>query len=135
MGNSDWSEEEYIPKKKAIEDINKNDPRYILLLAFLNCILETLNKEKINDIDEFRNVNENDILGIENINELLGMELDILRVFDKKEILWHNRKRTKTYVFTFIKRACEIFHCCFGKSYDVKLKGYFVCGINSYLKE
>jgi hypothetical protein len=48
--------------------VDKNDPKYVLALQFLNHILTNNNKPQIQDILEFKDITRQEILKQENLN-------------------------------------------------------------------
>ena len=65
---------------------DKNDPKYILALQFLNHILTNNNKSQIQDILDFKNITRQEILKQENLDKLNEMENELYKHFDKDEL-------------------------------------------------
>ena len=81
--------------------------KYNTALSFFNKILENMNGDKhvpiddlaqFKDIDRYQIINKN-ILTDEAIN-------DILKVYSKNDIHYHDRKRIKNYILTICRILC-----------------------------
>jgi len=77
-----------------------------VLLKVLNEILKNLNKEPIDDLVKFVNIDREDI--IKPINEVLMTTMldEIYGPFDKKNTNWYGRKTSKHYILSFLRSAC-----------------------------
>jgi hypothetical protein len=85
--------------------INKNDPKYILGLKFLNIILQNNNKPQINDILDFKNITRQEILKEDNLNKLNEMENELYKYFDKIKCGYY--RKTTNYVITFFQQMLK----------------------------
>lgn len=119
--------------------IKKHDPKHIMLLKFLNAVLECLGKENINDPTEFKNVNKDDI--VNQCSNLVDIYLEeIAKIFDKANISYYNRKSTKTYVITLLRKMTRLcgyewemkrrYKTKMIDSYNFKRDPYFIYNIN-----
>mgnify|MGYP003333536370 FL=1 len=81
--------------------IDKNDPKYILALQFINHILTNNNKPQIQDILEFKNVTRQEILKQENLDKLNEMENDMYKHFDKMKCGYY--RKSDNYVINFFR--------------------------------
>ena len=81
--------------------VDKNDPKYILALQFLNHILTNNNKPQIQDILDFKDITRQEILKDENLNKLNEMENEIYKHFDKMKCGYY--RKTDNYVINFFR--------------------------------
>ena len=81
--------------------VDKNDPKYILALQFLNHILTNNNKPQIQDILDFKDITRQEILKDENLNKLNEMENEIYKHFDKDKCGYY--RKTDNYVINFFR--------------------------------
>ena len=83
--------------------------KYNIILKIINKLLKAINKEEINDLLHFKNINREELLPHTNIKLLESMENEIFEVFNKKSLAWYSRTTSKNYVFNFLRNAlCEI---------------------------
>ena len=75
--------------------IDKNDPKYILALQFINHILINNNKPQIQDILEFKDVTRQEILKQENLDKLNEMENEMYKHFDKVKCGFYRKSDLK----------------------------------------
>ncbi|ARF08062.1 hypothetical protein Catovirus_1_112 [Catovirus CTV1] len=92
---------------KGKKTVDKNNPKYIILLKLINSILTNLKMNNVDDLTEFKNVDRDDIIKEENINTYNKMEKDLFKYFDKKKCQWYRRTQIKNYILSFIRAACE----------------------------
>ena len=85
--------------------IDKNDPKYILALQFINHILTTNNKPQIQDILEFKDVTRQEILKQENLDKLNEMENDMYKHFDKMKCGFY--RKNDNYPITFFRQMLK----------------------------
>ena len=81
--------------------IDKNDPKYVFALQFLNHILINNNKPQIQDILEFKDITRQEILKQENLNKLNEMETELYKHFDKMKCGYY--RKTDNYVINFFR--------------------------------
>ena len=93
--------------EKPKKNINKKTGKYVILLKLLNKILTNLSKNNITDLTEFQNIDRDDIIKEENVNCYDELENEIFEYFDKAKCGWYRRNRTKNYLLTFLRVACE----------------------------
>jgi hypothetical protein len=80
---------------------NKNDPKYVIALRFLNHILTNNNKLQINDILNFKDITRQEILKQENLDKLNEMEGELYKLFDKMKCGYY--RKTDNYVINFFR--------------------------------
>jgi hypothetical protein len=80
---------------------DKNDPKYILALQFLNHILTNNNKSQIQDILDFKNITRQEILKQENLDKLNEMENELYKHFDKYKTGYY--RKSDNYVINFLR--------------------------------
>jgi hypothetical protein len=85
----------------AVRIVDKNDPKYIIALKFLNHILINNNKPVIQDILDFKDITRQDILKQENLNKLNEMEPELYKHFDKMKCGYY--RKTDNYVINFFR--------------------------------
>lgn len=92
--------------------IDKNSDKYQVALKLINAILKNMNKDSIDDLIEFKDIDREDIIQKENEEILNKMEDEIFKYFDKYAMNWYRRGKTKNYILTFLRKLCK----------DLKLK-------------
>ena len=85
--------------------VDKNDPKYVLALQFLNHILTNNNKPQIQDILEFKDITRQEILKQENLNKLNEMETELYKHFDKDKCGYY--RKTDNYVINFFRQMIK----------------------------
>jgi hypothetical protein len=81
--------------------VDKNDPKYVIALQFLNHILTNNNKSQINDILDFKDITRQEILKQENLDKLNEMEPELYKHFDKMKCGYY--RKTDNYVINFFR--------------------------------
>ena len=81
--------------------VDKNDPKYVIALQFLNHILSNNNKPQIQDILDFKDITRQEILKQENLNKLNEMETELYKHFDKMKCGYY--RKTDNYVINFFR--------------------------------
>lgn len=112
--------------KKLTKIIDKNCPKYIVLLKLINSILTNLEMNNIKELTEFQNVDRNNIIKEENINTFKNMEEEIFKYFDKSESGWYRRNKVSYYILTFLRYACENIGLTFSYIYKNKIKNTII---------
>lgn len=85
--------------------VDKNNPKYIIALQFLNHILTNNNKPVIEDILDFKDITRQEILKEENLNKLNEMETEIYKHFDKDKCGYY--RKTDNYVINFFRQMLK----------------------------
>ena len=85
--------------------VDKNDPKYVIALQFLNHILTNNNKPNINDILDFKDITRQEILKQENLNKLNEMEPELYKHFDKDKCGYY--RKTDNYVINFFRQMLK----------------------------
>ena len=81
--------------------VDKNDPKYVIALQFLNHILTNNNKSQITDILDFKDITRQEILKQENLDKLNEMEPELYKNFDKMKCGYY--RKTDNYVINFFR--------------------------------
>ena len=81
--------------------VDKNDPKYVIALQFLNHILTNNNKPIIQDILDFKDITRQEILKQENLNKLNEMEPELYKHFSKMNCGYY--RKTDNYVINFFR--------------------------------
>jgi len=81
--------------------VDKNDPKYIIALQFLNHILTNNNKPNIIDILDFKDITRQEILKQENLDKLNEMEPELYKHFDKVKCGYY--RKSDNYVINFFR--------------------------------
>ena len=89
-------------------DVSKNSDKYKVALKFVNKILVNLEKDEIDDLTDFKDIDREDIIKDVNKKALDDMEKEILKHFEKKECSWYRRNETSHYILTFLRKVCSI---------------------------
>ena len=85
----------------AVRIVDKNDPKYVIALQFLNHILTNNNKPNINDILDFKDISREEIIKQENLNKLNEMENELYTHFSKMNCSYY--RKTDNYVINFLR--------------------------------
>ena len=85
--------------------VDKNDPKYVIALQFLNHILSNNNKSQINDILDFKDITRQEILKQENLDKLNEMETELYKHFDKDKCGYY--RKTDNYVINFFRQMIK----------------------------
>jgi hypothetical protein len=81
--------------------VDKNDPKYIIALQFLNHILTNNNKPNIIDILDFKDITRQEILKQENLDKLNEIEPELYKHFDKVKCGYY--RKSDNYVINFFR--------------------------------
>lgn len=87
--------------------VDESDPKYVVLLKFINRILANIGKPTITKLTEFINIDREDIIKKENFDIFDKMDYKIFKYFNKSKSGWYRRKHVKNYILTFIRYACN----------------------------
>lgn len=107
LNNLKDNNDKQIVKKTSSKIIKETDPKYKILLKFVNEINVNINKPVINKLTDFINIDREDIIKQENNVSFQKMENDIFEYFDKKVCGWYRRKTIKGYILTFLRSTCK----------------------------
>lgn len=88
--------------------LDKNNEKYVVFLEFLNELLIALNKEKIDDILKFKNIDRDDLLKPECDIILQNNLIKLTRLFEKSKLRYWQRKKIKNYIITIIKTIAKM---------------------------
>lgn len=98
-----------IKDEEAIIDrsnVDKTSEKYKILLKYINSILKNMNKDIIDDLTKFKNIDRLDIIKKENEDLLLNeMEVEISKHFDRKK--YEHYKKTRNVVLNCIRWMCK----------------------------
>ena len=101
--------EKTVAIKKAVNKVlDKNDPKYILTLLFLNKILEKLGKDNIDQLTDFKAIKKDDLLKEECVNVLNEYLDKIAKTFGRQSIQYNKRTQISSYIITVIKSMVSI---------------------------
>jgi hypothetical protein len=114
-----------------VKTIDTTSDKYIVLLKFLNNIMDKLNRPHITHITEFANINRDDIIR-EDVGIMFNkMHKELFKHFDKVKCGWYRRNLTNTYILTFLRYACDELNIDF--TYKKKEKSQWI-GNTSFKK-
>ena len=85
--------------------VDKNDPKYVIALQFLNHILTNNNKPQIQDILDFKDISRDEIIKQENLNKLNEMETELYKHFDKDKCGYY--RKTDNYAINFFRQMLK----------------------------
>ncbi len=85
----------------------KNTDKYKVALKFINNILTNTEKEKINDLIEFKDIDRDHIINDDNKQNFNVMMPELFEYFDKVKCGWYRRNTTKNYILTFLRYMCD----------------------------
>lgn len=100
-------------KKIAIsreEEIDKTTDKYILLLEYVNKILENMNKNPINDLLEFKNIDRLDIIKDDNIKILDTMAPRLFKKFNKDKCGYY--RKVDSIALNCLRGMCKELGLC-----------------------
>ncbi|ARF10446.1 hypothetical protein Hokovirus_1_325 [Hokovirus HKV1] len=86
------------------KEIKKHRRR--ILLVIVNKILQNVNKEQIDDVRKFINIEREDILNTKNNLILNEMEQEILLYFNNNKYMQLKNPKQKKILLNFLKNAC-----------------------------
>lgn len=90
-------------KINGYDDINEKDKEKInLILEILNKVLLNSEKNKIDKLTDFRDIDRDIIYNQINSNVVYEYEDRVCKIFNKKDIGWYNRLNNKCYTLSFI---------------------------------
>lgn len=87
--------------------IAKTDSKYKTALKLINKILINIDKDQIDDLTNFIDIDRNLIISDKNKNELVKMEKELFKHFDKKKFGWYSRSSVKNYILSFLRHMCN----------------------------
>jgi hypothetical protein len=90
-----------IDMKKKKE--NNNNILHNIVLNVVNDLLEIMEKEKIENLEEFKNINRDDLLQDKCKKVIENNEVYILDKYKKSEIRYYQKERLGTYVISVLK--------------------------------
>jgi hypothetical protein len=94
-------------KPKKIPEIDKTNPRYKILLEYINNILQNIGKDQINDIRQFKKIDRKDICTEKNRLMLVNMADKIFRHFNKIKCNYYVSQGKVTHPFNVLRNLCK----------------------------
>jgi len=91
-------------KKKPIKIIDKSTSKYKILLKFINKILVNIDKDEIDDLTDFKNIDRLDIIKPKNKEILDKMAHRLYKYFAKKSNFY---RKTPSIVLIIIRGLCK----------------------------
>lgn len=92
-----------IKEPKLKKKLNKDTEKYKVVLRYINKMLKEMDKEEVDDICMFKNIDRRELVKIDG-NKVVDDSLnDILSVFTKNEIDYARRKRRNNYHISVLK--------------------------------
>jgi hypothetical protein len=82
---------------------NSHTERDQLILKFVNNILKNMDKPKINNLTEFKNITKTELVIDRNDNLAKSYSKLFLKHFSKKEIKYYDMERIKHYSITLLR--------------------------------
>jgi len=97
-----------IKEPKLKKKLNKDTEKYKVVLRYINKMLKEMDKEEVDDICMFKNIDRRELVKIDG-NKVVDDSLnDILGVFNKKDIDYYRRNKKKHYFFSLLKFIVKI---------------------------
>jgi len=101
------------PDDKAVEEVveengnnvDKTTLKYKVLLEFVNGILNNLNKDKIADLTQFKNINRLDIIRNDNVILLEEMTGKLFKHYDKATVGYY--RKGPNWVLSCLRGMCK----------------------------
>lgn len=84
----------------------KNDEKYKTALQLINEILVNLNKSKVDDLTEFKDIDRDLLVSPENKKTFSDMSDILFDKFDRVKCGWYRRTQVKDYILTFLRCMC-----------------------------
>lgn len=107
------------PTKVSIKkDVSKTTPQYKILLELVNGILKNLNKEKITDLTDFKNINRLDIIRKDNTILLDEMSDRIFKHYTKAAVPYH--RKSPNITLNCLRGMCKVIGLKFQKTQKAK---------------
>ena len=80
---------------KKTEKCGPETDKYKMTMKLVNKILENLNKDQIDDLTKFKDIDRLDILKDENKKSFMDMESEIFKLFDKRRCGYYQKSDIK----------------------------------------
>ena len=95
-----------------IKKVDKQSPKYILVLKLINGILGNLGKPQIEDLTEFIKIYREDVMKLENEQLFETMEHEFYgkNMFDKEKCGYYRKKNAESCLLNFLRGACKNLH-------------------------
>lgn len=106
-----------------------------IALEFINKVLEAIDKEPIDDLEDFKDIPREDILQVNQLG--IDNEKDLYKYFDRAKCGYY-RRRTNTYLISILRGICksldynfssknkEIYKKIDGKNYRISKQFYTI---------
>lgn len=91
--------------KHVDKHIDKTSQKYKLLLELINGILKNLNKDQVNDLTDFKNINRLDIIRKDNVILLEEMTNKLFKEFDKSNVGYY--RKGQNWVLNCLRGMCK----------------------------
>lgn len=79
------------------------DKKYLVALKFVNKLLDNMGKENIDKLEDFKDIDRDNISTGQNKDTLVEMEDEIFKVFDKRACGYYNRKTSRSYPMSVLR--------------------------------
>ena len=101
--------------------VDKNSDKYKIVLKFVNKVLENINKSRIDDLKDFKNIDRLDFLSESNTKILEEMENEIWKYYNKRTCgAYHNSDNRTLNVFRGMIRENNLKLCYIKKEITEK---------------
>ena len=88
--------------------LSKDDSKYIILLDFINDILKTMGKKAVTDINQFNNIERDNIIK-QNCVDVMNSKYDkIVALYGKTSIHYRFRYTTKDYILSLLRSMTKV---------------------------
>lgn len=84
--------------KKVKEKVNPDSDKYKVVLKFINRILVNLEKDEVDELTKFVNIDREDIIKEENKKVLIEMEKDLFKHFNKKNCGYYSKSENRILI-------------------------------------
>ena len=102
LNNNKKNKDKIITKKRIID---KTTEKYKLLLKYVNGILKNMNKDEIDDLIDFQNIDRTYIIKKENIDLLNKLAPDLFKCFNKDKCGYY--RKTKNIALNCLRGMCK----------------------------
>jgi hypothetical protein len=92
---------------KPPKDEELHNKKCKIALSLINQIMINMDKDEIDTLINFKDIDRNDIIDVKNKTTLEDMQKELFTYFDKRDFGWYRRKKTKNYILTFLRYMCN----------------------------
>ena len=84
----------------------KDSEKYKIALKFINKILISIEKNEIDDLTKFTDIDRKMLISAKTKEIFTDMQKELFVHFDKVKCGWYKRNKVQDYILTFLKCMC-----------------------------